>query len=178
MNTNNAARSGFIARLDARLDAIGERLKKKEIGVPTDLVGGVLFLIFGIAMLFIIPQQISVGKKEVITGRAFPNLLMYVMIACSAALILLQIVKLVRGEPVKITRLNLLTEVRALIIFTIMLVYYFACQWTGNFAVGSCIFALLMLLFFRCKKPSYYAITLGAAVLIWVAFRFGLGVRF
>ena len=178
MNTNNAAAEGFIARLDARLDAIGERLKKKEIGVPTDLVGGMLFLIFGIAMLFIIPQQISVGKKEVITGRAFPNLLMYVMIACSAALILLQIVKLVRHEPVKTTRLNLLTEVKALIILAILIITYILARSTGYFVIGAVFCALAFLIYFRCRKPSYYVITVGMAVGIWAVFRFLLNVRF
>ena len=37
---------------------------------------------------------------------------------------------------------------------------------------------VLMLFFFRCKKPMYYAIVLAAAVAIWAAFRFGLGVLF
>mgnify|MGYP003292001767 CR=1 FL=1 len=44
--------------------------------------------------------------------------------------------------------------------------------------VRSLIFGVLMLFFFRCKKPLYYAIVLVAAVAIWAAFRFGLGVLF
>lgn len=174
----NTDKGGPIARIDNWLDAMGERLRQREMTIPTDLVGGILFLIFGVVMLLLIPSQIEVGKKEVITGRAFPNLLMYVMIACSAALILTQIVKLLRHQPIKTVKLNLLTEVRALLIFAFMLVYFFVCQWTNNFAVGSCVFGLLMLLFFRCKKPLYYAIVLAAAILIWVAFRFGLSVNF
>ena len=34
------------------------------------------------------------------------------------------------------------------------------------------------LLFFRCKKPLYYAITVSMAVLIWVVFHFVLNVSF
>ena len=37
---------------------------------------------------------------------------------------------------------------------------------------------LAFLVYFRCKKRSYYAITIGMAVLIWAAFRFGLNVKF
>lgn len=169
---------GLIARIDRWLDETGEKLKRREMNVPTDLVGGVLFLIFGIVMLLVIPGQIEVGKKEVVTGRAFPDLLMVILIACSAILVLTQVVKLIRHQPVKVTKLNLLTEVRALLIFAFMLIYFFVCQWTNNFAIGSCVFGLLMLLFFRCKKPLYYAIVLAAAVLIWVAFRYGLNVIF
>ena len=175
---NQAKRGGPLARVDRWLDETGAKLRQKEMAVPTDLLGGVLFLIFGVAMLFIIPSQIEVGKKEVVTGRAFPNLLMYVLIACSAALVITQVVKLIRHQPIKVTKINLLVEVRALLIFLFMFIYFFVCQWTNNFAVGSCVFALLMLLFFRCKKPLYYAVVLVAAVLIWVAFRFGLNVNF
>ena len=175
MNDTNA--SSWVQRIDRALDGMGMRLKKKQWNIPTDLLGGILFLLFGLAMLFIIPDQIEIKKKEIVNGRAFPNLLMYIMIACSIVLIVSQILKIMRGQPVKTMALNLLVEVKALLIFLFMLVYYFVCQWT-NFAVGSCVFVVLMLLFFRCKKPLYYAVTLAAAVLIWAAFRFGLGVLF
>ncbi len=59
--------------------------------MPTDLLGGVLFLIFGLVMLWLIPQQIEIKKKELVNGRAFPNL-MYVMIACSIILIVQQVI--------------------------------------------------------------------------------------
>ena len=169
---------GIVARFDRWLDETGAKLREREVTVPSDLLGGALFLIFGVVMLFVIPGQIEVGQKEIITGRAFPNLLMYLLVACSAVLVITQIVKLARKQPVKTAKFNLLTEVRALLIFAFMLVYYFVCRWTNNFAVGSCVFGVLMLLFFRCKKPLYYAIVLAAAVLIWVAFRFGLNVTF
>ena len=44
--------------------------------------------------------------------------------------------------------------------------------------VGSVFCAVAFLLFFRCKKPLYYAITLSMAVGIWVVFRFVLNVNF
>ena len=39
MNNEN---KGFVASIDAKLDAIGDKLKKKEWKVPTDLLGGVV----------------------------------------------------------------------------------------------------------------------------------------
>ena len=115
MNNEN---KGFVASIDAKLDAIGNKLKKKEWKVPTDLLGGVIFLIFGLVMLYIIPLQVEVKKRELINGKAFPNLLMYVMIACSIILILNQVIKLMRKEPVKTTTINLLVEVKALLIYS------------------------------------------------------------
>ena len=161
---------GLVASVDAKLDAIGDKLKKKEWKVPTDLLGGVLFLIFGLVMLWLIPQQIEIKKKELVNGRAFPNLLMYVMIACSIILIVQQVIKLARRQEVKLTTVNLLVEVKALLIFLAMIVFYFA--------VGSAVFGVLMLFIFRCKKPLYYAVVIAAAVAIWAVFRFGLGVLF
>ena len=160
---------GLVASVDAKLDAIGDKLKKKEWKVPTDLLGGVLFLIFGLVMLWLIPQQIEIKKKELVNGRAFPNLLMYVMIACSIILIV---------QEVKLTTVNLLVEVKALLIFLAMIVFYFIAKTSGNFAVGSAVFGVLMLFIFRCKKPLYYAVVIAAAVAIWAVFRFGLGVLF
>ena len=66
MNNEN---KGLIAGIDAKLDAIGEKLKKKEWKVPTDLLGGVIFLIFGLVMLYIIPLQVEVKKRELVTAR-------------------------------------------------------------------------------------------------------------
>ena len=175
MNNEN---KGFVASLDAKLDAIGDKLKKKEWKVPTDLLGGVIFLIFGLVMLYIIPLQVEVKKKELVNGRAFPNLLMYVMIACSIVLIFNQVMKLMRKQPVKTTTINLLVEVKAILIFLAMIVFWLVAEGTGNFAIGSAVFGVLMLFFFRCKKPLYYVIVLVAAVAIWAAFRFGLGVLF
>ena len=175
MNNEN---KGFMAALDAKLDAIGDKLKKKEWKVPTDLLGGVIFLLFGLAMLYIIPMQIEVKKKELVNGQAFPKLLMYIMIACSIILIVNQVLKLLRKQPVKTTTINLLVEVKAILIFLSMIVFWLVAEKTGNFAIGSAVFGVLMLFFFRCKKPLYYAIVLVAAVAIWAAFRFGLGVLF
>ena len=175
MNNEN---KGFMAALDAKLDAIGDKLKKKEWKVPTDLLGGVIFLLFGLAMLYIIPLQIEVKKKELVNGQAFPKLLMYIMIACSIILIVNQVLKMLRKEPVKTTTINLLVEVKAVLLFLSMIVFWLVAEKTGNFAIGSAVFGVLMLFFFRCKKPLYYAIVLAAAVAIWAAFRFGLGVLF
>ena len=52
------------------------------------------------------------------------------------------------------------------------------CRVTDLFVVGAVFCALAFLVYFRCKKPLYYVITVGLAVGIWAAFRFLLNVRF
>ena len=168
----------WINKLDAWLDGTGEKLKRREWEVPVDLLGGILFLLAGIAVWVIIPMQITVKKKEVITGQQFPRLLVYLMIGCSLVLIVRELFSLLRHKKMRTARINLLVEIRALILFADMLIYYCICRATGSFLTGSIVFVFLMLFFFRCKKWSYYAITLTTAVLIWMAFHYGLNVNF
>ena len=60
----------------------------------------------------------------------------------------------------------------------ILFVTYLLAKTTGLFVLGAVFCALAFLIYFRCKRKSYYAITLAAAVMIWAVFRFGLGVLF
>jgi 4-amino-4-deoxy-L-arabinose transferase-like glycosyltransferase len=103
---------------------------------------------------------------------------MTVMLIACAALIGKELVKLARKQPITWKTVNLLVEVKALVILGILLGTYFLSKYTGMFVIGAVFCALGFLVFFRCKKWSYYAITLGLAVGIWCAFRFGLGVSF
>ena len=168
----------LIDRLDARLDAWGEALKGRELRFPSDLTAGIVFALVGIAMLLAMPGQVTATGGDVVDGRAFPTLLMVVMLVCCAALIGKELVKLARKQPITWKTINLLVEVKALAILGILLATYLLSKYTGLFVVGAVFCVLGFLVFFRCKKWSYYAITLVLAVGIWCAFRFGLGVSF
>ena len=168
----------LIDRVDARLDAWGEALKGKEFRFPSDLAAGIVFALVGIAMLLAMPSQITVSGGDVVDGRAFPTLLMAVMLIACAALIGKELVKLARKQPITWKTVNLLVEVKALVILGILVVTYLLSKLTGLFVVGAVFCCLGFLLYFRCRKKSYYVITLVIAVAIWAAFRFALGVDF
>ena len=70
------------------------------------------------------------------------------------------------------------SEVKALVIFGILFFTYFLSKVTGLFLVGAIFCSLGFLVYFRCKKPVYYVITLILAVGIWAVFRFVLNVGF
>ncbi len=167
-----------IARMDARLDAWGEKLSQKNIRYPADLVTGIVFLVFSIVILLIMPKQVAISEKDVVDGRAFPTLLMYVMMACSVALIGKEVYKLATKQRLQMKTLNLLVEVKALIIMLILVGTYLIAKFTNLFVLGAIFCCLAFLIYFRCKKKSYYVITLVLAVSIWAAFRFVLGVNF
>ena len=168
----------WVEQFNGRMDAWGRKLHEKEIRIPIDLVTGLAFALFALAILLVMPDQVAISEKDVVNGRAFPTLLMTVMLLCCAALIGKELFKLARKQPITWKTVNLLVEVKALVILGILLVTYLLSKYTGLFVIGAVFCALGFLAFFRCRKRSYYIITLALAVGIWCAFRFGLGVSF
>jgi len=168
----------WINNLDAKLDSMGEKLSKKEIAIPTDLVAAAVFFVLGIVLLLCVPSQVTVGKDEVVSGAAFPSYLCYIMIGGSLIIAVQNILKIMRKEPIETKTINALVEVKALIIFGILVMFWVICNVTDLFVLGAIFCAVSFLFFFRCKKKSYYVITIVFAIGIWAAFRFGLNVRF
>lgn len=168
----------FLSRWDEKLEKIRGGLKAREIVVPTDMIGAGLFMVLGVIMLVLMPSQVPVSETDVVNGQAFPTILMVLMMICSGVLFFQNIVKMVRKEPLHTCTLNLLTEVKALLILGILFGTYLICKVTELFVIGAVFCCLGFLFYFQCRKKLYYIITIGFAVAIWVAFRFGLNVRF
>jgi hypothetical protein len=137
-----------------------------------------VFALFALVILLVMPDQVAVSEKDVVNGRAFPTLLMAVMLLCCAMLVGKELYKLATKQPLNWKVINIQVEVKALVILGILLGTYFLSKLTGLFVVGAVFCCLGFLLYFRCRKKSYYAITLVIAVAIWAAFRFVLGVGF
>lgn len=161
-----------------KFDAIAARLKEKEVTIPTDIVGAAMFLMLGVVLFLLMPSQVPIAESDVVNGRNFPTLLIVLMILCSILLIGQNIKKMKENEPINMVTLNMLTEVKALIIMAILVMTYVLCQITDLFVVGAVFCAISFLIYFRCKKKLYYVITIGLTVAIWASFRFVLGVRF
>ena len=168
----------WVNEFHARMDRWGERLSKKELRIPVDLTVGVLFFLFALAILYVLPQQVAISEKDTVNGRAFPTLLMVVMMICCAMLVAKEIYKLITKQPLNWKVINLQTELKALVILAILVVSYLLCRYTDLFVVGAIFCCLGFLVYFRCRRPSCYVITLTLAVAIWAAFRFVLHVDF
>ena len=168
----------FIANTEKKLDAWAEKLEKIDVRYPADLVTGIICLVLSIVLMVIMPQQVVISEKDVVNGRAFPTMLCYLMLAMSVLLIGKELVKLAGKKPMEMKTVNLLVEVKALTIIAILVITYLLAKFTDLFVIGAVFCAVAFLVYFRCKKKSYYAITLGMAVAIWVAFRFVLNVPF
>jgi len=170
--------SKWVEQFNGRMDSWGRKLHEKEIRIPIDLVTGVVFFLIALVVLLVMPDQVAVSEKDVVNGRAFPTLLMAVMLLCCAMLIGKEVYKLATKQPLNWKVINIQVEAKALAILGILLGTYFLSEWTGLFVVGAVFCCLGFLLYFRCRKKSYYVITLVIAVAIWAAFRFALGVDF
>ena len=105
-------------------------------------------------------------------------MLAYLMMAMSLLITGNELVKLVTKKPLVTKTVNALVEVKALTIIAILIVTYLLAKVTDLFVIGGLFCAVAFLMFFRCRNKSYYAITVTAAVLIWVVFRFVLNVDF
>ena len=170
--------SKWVEQFNGRMDAWGRKLHEREIRVPIDLVTGIVFFLFGLGVLFVMPDQVAVSEKDVVDGRAFPTMLTVVLLLCCAMLIGRELYKLAMKQPLNWKVINIQVEIKALIILGILVVTYLLSKLTGLFVVGAIFCCLGFLLYFRCRKKSYYVITLVIAVAIWAAFRFALGVDF
>lgn len=168
----------WIEDLHSRMDSLGDKLKDKEISIPVDLTAGILFFAIAAVIMLIMPSQVAISDNDVVNGRAFPSLLMWVMMLCSGILIVKEVYKLITRQPLERKAINLLTELKALVIFGILLITFLLSKLTGQFIVGALFCSLSFLFYFRCKKPLYYGITLTLTVLIWAAFKFVLNVNF
>lgn len=168
----------WVNQFHARMDRWGESLHKKELRIPIDLTVGILFFLFALVILFVMPQQVAISEKDAVNGRAFPTLLMVVIMICCAMLVGKELYKIATKRPLNWKVINLQTEIKALVILAILVVTYLLCRVTDLFVVGAIFCCLGFLVYFRCKKPSYYVITVTIAVVIWAAFRFVLNVDF
>ena len=132
---------------EKKLDELATRMKEKEISIPTDLAGSILFFLLGAVLFFMLPSQVPISENDVINGRVFPKLLFSLMMICSAVLIIQNIIKISKKQPVQVSTFNLLTEVKALMILTILFITYFICRITDLFVLGAifcvpCLFPL------------------------------------
>ena len=170
--------SKWVEQFNGRMDTWGRKLHEKEIRVPIDLVTGVVFFLLGLGVLLVMPDQVAVSEKDVVNGRAFPTMLTIVMLLCCAILVAKELYKLATKQPLNWKVINIQVEVKALVILGILIGTWFLSKLTGLFVIGAIFCCLGFLLYFRCRKKSYYVITLVLAVAIWAAFRFALGVDF
>ena len=82
------------------------------------------------------------------------------MMICSAVLIIQNIIKISKKQPVQVSTFNLLTEVKALMILTILFITYFICRITDLFVLGAIFCSIAFLVYFWTAPQPVAAVRL------------------
>lgn len=167
---------GFLQSMDVAIDRTAQNFEGKKVKLYTDIVGPIVFIIFALAVLFLMPEQIKLTEESKINARTFPVILMGMILFFSVLLLIKEIIKIITKKNVNVKEIEVLTEIKALIILVLLIIFLVLMNFIG-FLLASMIFSVLMLYFFRIKNWKYYIIILIAAVLISLLFQYGLKVR-
>ena len=129
--------SKWVEQFNGRMDGWGRKLHEKEIRIPVDLVTGILFFALALIILLVMPDQVAISEKDVVNGRAFPTLLMVLMMLCCAMLVGKELYKLATKQPLNWKVINVQVEMKALVILAILVVTWLLSRLTGLFVVGA-----------------------------------------
>jgi putative tricarboxylic transport membrane protein len=166
----------FVKKLDGKIDSTAERIKDRKVKFYPTLIGPILFIVFSVVVLALMPSQIKIQPGRTINARTFPTILIYLVAGSSVLMLLREGLKVVRKIPLEVSELELLTEIKALILLALLILYAFLMKTIG-FIASSVIYSVLMLYYFRVKKWNYYAIVVVSAIAIGMIFRYALHVR-
>ncbi|MBI9096622.1 MAG: tripartite tricarboxylate transporter TctB family protein [Sphaerochaeta sp.] len=145
----------MLKSVDRKIDQVGESLEGKKANFSPSLVGPCIFLAFAVAAFLLMPSQVKVQENMATTARTFPTLLLQIMIAGSVLLLGTEIVKIIRKMQIEVVEVELLTEIKAVVILLLLVLYALLMPLVG-FIVSSLLFSIAMLYYFRIKKVSYY----------------------
>ena len=166
----------LFTQLNAAIDRFSTKWEGRQVRFYPSLVGPVLFLLASIAGYVLMPSQVKIQEGTATTARTFPSLMLTLILVCSVVLILQEVIKIIRRQPIEVIMLDVMTEIRAIIILALLVLYALLIPLLG-FIVTSMLFGLAMLGFFRVKKWGYYLIVALSALAIGLLFQGVLNVR-
>ncbi len=166
----------MVTAIDEFLDRSGNHLSKKEWKIYPSLLGALLFIGISLGILILMPTQISIQPGQTITARTFPTLLTYIMLGCALLNFGKDLIQIFLKKSVPYVYLSALTEIRSLILLSLMIGYALLIPVIG-FIGGSVFYGISMLLFFRIKKLHYYLVVICTAISIGYLFKYILYVR-
>ncbi len=169
--------TSFFDRIDAWIDRTASSLDGKKCTYNPTIFGSILFIIFSTVMLVLLPSQVKVSASQgTINAQTFPKILLQIMLCFSVVLLVIEIVKVAMKKPVATMELDLLSEIRMLIILGLLVAFLLLIRPLG-FILASALFCAGLVAYFRVRKWYYYAIVIGASVAIGILFRYVLHVR-
>lgn len=147
-----------------------------RVKMPINLVSGIFFLLFSIALFLVIPGQIKVMNSEVVTSRTFPYLLALLLMVMSMKQIAATLIKYLKKQHITIREFDLKVEAKALLLFLFLIIYLVLMPLVG-FLLSSLLMVSAFLIFFRTKNWISYVVVLGSTISVYYIFRYFLNVQ-
>ena len=145
-----------------------------KVKVRTNLCAGIFSLVLAAAIWLAIPYQIGEPGDTIATNpRLFPQIFCGLIAVVGGVLIFTSL--LLHKEEIK--ELDLKTQGIKLLYYVIVAAYIFSISVFG-FLIPSIVFAIVTLLYCKCRKPLYYVAIVLFAVALYLVFAYVLGVRF
>ncbi|MBS6641974.1 MAG: tripartite tricarboxylate transporter TctB family protein [Clostridiaceae bacterium] len=146
-----------------------------RVNIKTNLWAGILCIAAAVVIWFLIPMQIGEPASENITvnARLFPQI--FTVLIGVFGLILVAGSLLFHKETCK--ELYLWQEARVLGYYGMVALFVAAIPVLG-FLIASILFVVLSLVYFKSRNKWHYISAVLVAVIIYLAFSKGLGVRF
>ena len=140
--------------------------------LKSNLVSGLLFMAVAAVVWFLIPRQIAIpANGTVITDPSFFPKVFTVALFIVGTVIVVSVLfhkeVLIQVDTTK--QLHMLIYLGMLIVFGILMNIV-------GFLIASIIFGAGSLIFFRCRKKSYYVITTLAAIIVFIGFKYLLNI--
>lgn len=146
-----------------------------RINIKTNLCAGILCIAAAVVIWFLIPMQIGAPASDNITvnARLFPQI--FTVLIGVFGIILVAGSLVLHKEVYK--ELYLPQEARVLGYYGMVALFVAAIPVIG-FLAASILFVILSLVYFKSRNKWHYICAVLAAVIIYLAFSKGLGVRF
>lgn len=145
-----------------------------KLKIPTNLCAGIFSVAVALIIWFAIPYQIgSAGSSVATNPRLFPQIFCVLIGIVGVVMIVSSVVfhqEDFKTVDVKLQGMKL--------IYYVLLAVYVVCMGKFGFLIPSVVFAVVTLLFYRCRKPLYYAIAVSFAAVLYLVFTRALGVHF
>ncbi|MDY4610514.1 MAG: tripartite tricarboxylate transporter TctB family protein [Sphaerochaetaceae bacterium] len=146
----------------------------KEITLKKNLTSGIIAVVTGIVLWFMIPYCIK-AKVTYVTSSIgptyMPKLIIGVMTICGLGLIFQSLV-LKKDETVTIC---IKDELRVLVYLGVLIAYIVLLPIVG-FVVASILFACVSLYLMESKNKKYYIAAFAIVIAVFLGFKYGLSV--
>lgn len=139
----------------------------------SNLWAGILSLVTGGLLWVLIPSQIAkdIVQTSAVTSRTIPYMVAALFLLCGLGLVIQSLV--FKNDEVK--ELDLGKEAIVVIYIAAILLY---CVFCGkSFVVSTILLCIVTLALCRCKKVSYYLISVGVVSVLYYLFKMLLHVR-